>query len=148
MTTENDTAPAAPAAPKPIRLAPIVTPDAKDFWEAADREEFIGEKCSNCGKFRFPPRPMCPYCHSLKREYVKLSGYGTVHSWTVPRHPPPFGFREAPIVAVIELQEGTRFVSNVVGVKIEDMKQDMEVEVLFEPTMGNHKVPVFKPRTK
>ena len=148
MTTENDTAPAAPAAPKPIRLAPIVTPDAKDIWEAADREEFIGEKCSNCGKFRFPPRPMCPYCHSLKREYVKLSGYGTVHSWTVPRHPPPFGFRAAPIVAVIELQEGTRFVSNVVGVKIEDMKQDMEVVVLFVLLLGFFLVSVFKPRTK
>ena len=79
---------------------------------------------------------------------MKLSGYGTVHSWTMPRHPPPFGFREPPIVAVIQLQEGTRFVSNVVGVKIEDMKQDMEVEVLFEATMGNHKVPVFKPRQK
>ena len=66
----------------------------------------------------------------------------------MPRHPPPFGFREPPIVAVIQLQEGTRFVSNVVGVKIEDMQQDMEVEVCFEDTMKNHKVPVFRPRSK
>lgn len=145
MTAETTQA---ASAPKPIRLAPIVTPDAKDFWSAADREEFIGEKCSDCGTFRFPPRPMCPYCHSLKREYIKLSGYGTVHSWCMPRHPPPFGFREPPIVAVIHLQEGIRFVSNVVGVKIEDMKQDMAVEVLFEATMNNHKVPVFRPRPK
>ncbi|MGH8455510.1 MAG: Zn-ribbon domain-containing OB-fold protein [Stenotrophobium sp.] len=145
MSTPTDTA-ASPAAPKPIRIAPIVTPDAKFFWEGADREEFLGQKCSDCHKFRFPPRPMCPYCHSLKREEVPLSGYGTVHAWTVPRHPPPFGFREAPIVAVIDLQEGIRFVSNVVGISIEEMQQDLPVEVTFEPTMNKHKVPVFKPR--
>ena len=82
------------------------------------------------------------------REDVQLSGYGTVHSWCRPMHPPPFGFREPPIVAVIQLQEGTRFVSNVVGVKIEDVKQDMEVEVCWEDTMNKHKVPVFRPRSK
>lgn len=122
--------------------------ESKEFWEAADKEEFIGQKCGDCGKFRFPPQPMCGHCHSLKREDVKLSGYGTVHSWAMPRHPPPFGFREPPIVAVIQLEEGTRFVSNVVGVKFEDMKQDMEVEVCFEDTMNKHKVPVFRPRSK
>jgi uncharacterized OB-fold protein len=144
MTTT--TPPATP--PKPIRLAPIVTLDAKFFWDAADREEFLGQKCDACGKFRFPPRPMCPHCHSVKREEVTLSGYGTVHAWCIPRHPPPFGFREPPVVAVVELEEGIRFVSNVVGVKLEDMKQDMPVEVTFEATMNNHKVPVFKPRAK
>lgn len=148
MSTPTDAAPAAPAAPKPTRIAPIVTLDAKTFWEAADREEFIGQKCGDCGQFTFPPRPMCPHCHSLKRVEQKLSGRGTVHSYTIPRHPHPFGFREAPIVAVIQLEEGTRIVSNLVGVAYEDVKMDMAVEVAFEPTMNNHKVPVFKPRAK
>src|SRR3569623_2445003 len=93
-------------APKPTRMAPIVTPDSKTFWEAADRGEFVGQKCGDCGKFRFPPRPMCPHCHSLNREEVKLSGFGKVVSWTMPRHPAPFGFTEPPIVAVIEVQRG------------------------------------------
>ena len=138
---------AAPAAPKPTRIAPIVTTDAKSFWEAADREEFVGQKCGDCNKFTFPPRPMCPHCHSLNRIEVPLSGYGTVHSWTIPRHPHPFGFKEAPIVAVIQLDEGIRFVSNVVGIAPEDVKMDMKVEVTFEPTMNKHKVPVFRPRS-
>ncbi|MEQ1438851.1 Zn-ribbon domain-containing OB-fold protein [Fontimonas sp. SYSU GA230001] len=135
-------------APKPTRIAPIVTPDAKFFWEAADREEFVGQKCADCGRFTFPPRPMCPHCHSLKREIVPLSGRGKVISWTLPRHPPPFGFREPPIIAVIELDEGIRFVSNVVGTTLDQMRHDMAVEVLFEPTMNNHKVPVFRPSAK
>jgi len=143
MTAPTDTP---QAAPKPTRIAPIVTPDAKFFWDAADREEFVGQKCGSCGKFPFPPRPMCPFCHSLDRQIVPLSGRGTVHAWTVPRHPHPFGFKEAPIVAVIQLEEGTRMVSNVVGIKPEDMKMDLPVEVTFEPTMGNHKLPVFRLR--
>lgn len=134
------------APPKPTRIAPIVTLDAKFFWDASDREEFLGEKCGDCQQFRFPPRPMCPHCHSLKREEVKLSGYGTVHGWTIPRHPPPFGFKEAPIVVIVQLEEGIRMVSNLVGVAYEDVKQDMPVEVAFEPTMNNHKVPVFRKR--
>ncbi|MEC9364327.1 MAG: Zn-ribbon domain-containing OB-fold protein [Pseudomonadota bacterium] len=137
-----------PAAPKPTRIAPIVTLDAKSFWEAADQEKFIGQKCGDCDKFTFPPRPMCPHCHSLNRQDVELSGKGTVHAWTIPRHPHPFGFKESPIVAVIQLAEGIRFVSNVVGVGYDEIRQDMEVEVCFEPTMNNHKVPVFRPVTK
>ena len=146
MSTENTP----PAAPKPTRLAPIVTLDAKFFWDAADKGEFVGEQCADCGKLRFPPRPMCPYCHSVKREVVPLSGRGTVYSWILPRHPMPFGFKEAPIVATIELEEGEhyRLVSNLYGVALEDVKAGMPVEVFFEPTMGNHQVPVFRPRAK
>jgi uncharacterized OB-fold protein len=141
MTTTPD--PAAP--PKPTRLAPIVTLDAKFFWDAADRGEFVGEGCADCGKLRFPPRPMCPHCHSVKRDEVKLSGRGTVYTWIQPRHPMPFGFKEAPIVATIELAEGYRLVSNLYGIALEDVKPGLPVEVFFEPTAGNHKVPVFRP---
>ena len=146
MSTPNEPTPAAP--PKPTRLAPIVTLDAKFFWDAADKGEFVGERCADCGKLRFPPRPMCPHCQSVKREVVKLSGRGTVYSWILPRHPMPFGFKEAPIVAVIELEEGYRLVSNLYEVPFEQVKAGMPVEVFFAPTMGNHQVPVFRPRTK
>lgn len=140
--------PAAPAAAKPTRIPPIITTDAKFFWDAADQEQFLGQKCVDCGEFRFPPRPMCPKCFSLKREEVPLSGRGTVHSWAIARHPHPFGFKESPIIAVIQLEEGVRFVSNVVGCAYDEVQQDMPVEVTFEATMNNHKVPVFKPVKK
>lgn len=139
---------AEPAAKGATRMPPIVTPDAREFWAAADRGEFIGQKCGDCGRFTFPPRPMCPHCHSLQREYVALSGRGTVVSYTIPRHPQPFGFAKAPVVAVVELEEGIRMVSNVVGVKPEAMQMDLPVEVTFEPTLKGHQVPVFRPRAK
>lgn len=131
---------------KPTRIPPIVTLDAKFFWDGADREEFLGEKCGDCGLYTFPPRPMCPKCFSLKRQHVPLSGRGKVVGWTIPRHPMPFGFAESPVVAIVELEEGIRMVSNVVGVAYEAMKPGLPVQVAFEPTMKDHKVPVFKLR--
>lgn len=140
MTNTTETPP-----PKPTRLAPIVTPDAKFFWDAADQEQFVGQRCGDCKRYRFPPRPMCPNCFSVKQEVVALSGRGTVYTWVVPRHPMPFGFKESPIVATVELEEGYRLVSNLVGIGHEDVKPGMKVEVCFEPTMNHHKVPVFRP---
>jgi uncharacterized OB-fold protein len=88
---------------------------------------------------------MCPACHSVKREAVKLSGRGKVASWVIPRHPAPVGFAEAPIVALIELEEGIRLVSNVIEVAPGNMRGGMAVEVRFAPTRGGKAVPVFAP---
>ena len=90
---------------------------------------------------------MCPRCHSVQRELVRLSGRGEIYSWIIPRHPPAVGFAQAPIVALIQLEEGIRLVSNVVGVADGQVAIGMEVEVLFEPTVGGYAVPVFRPRT-
>ena len=90
-----------------------------------------------------PPRPMCPHCHSLRREVARLSGRGAVYSWIVPRHPAPIGFAEAPVVALIQLDEGLRLVSNVIGVPVAEMRNGLRVKVAFEPTVGGRAVPVF-----
>lgn len=146
MTAEQENSQPTPTpTAKPTRLAPLVTRDAKSFWAAADGARFVGQQCGDCGAFAFPPRPMCPHCHSLKRQDVELSGRGKVVSYTIPRHPHPFGFTASPVVAVVELEEGTRLVSNVVGIEPDAVKMDMAVEVCFEPTMNDHKVPVFRP---
>jgi hypothetical protein len=87
---------------------------------------------------------MCPSCHSLKRETVRLSGRGKVYSWVIPRHPAPVGFAESPIVALIELEEGIRLVSNVIEVSPEKVRAGLAVEVCFAPTRGGRAVPVFR----
>jgi hypothetical protein len=89
---------------------------------------------------------MCPACHSLRRENVKLSGRGTVASWVIPRHPAPLGFAEAPIVALIELEEGIRLVSNIIEAQPDAVRNGLAVEVTFAPTRGGRAVPVFRPR--
>lgn len=127
------------------RPDPVLTPESAFFWEGAARGELLGQRCGDCGRYDHPPRPMCPACHSVKREIVRLSGCGVVDSWIVPRHPPPVGFFEPPIVALIALEEGVRIVSNVVGVAVAGMRTGLPVEVCFEPTVGGHAVPVFRP---
>ena len=91
----------------PTRLKPIVTLDIKFFWDACDKGELRIERCTSCQQFRFPPRPMCPNCHSTKREHVKVSGRGKVYSWIRPVHPKPVGFNEPPVnKPVVFIQPG------------------------------------------
>ena len=137
---------AAKPAAAPTRLKPIVTLDIKFFWDACDKGELVVERCSACQKVRFPPRPMCPHCHSTKREHVKVSGRGKVYSWIRPVHPKPVGFDAPPIVALVELEEGFRLVSNRYGVEFDQIKRDLPVELFVDKTVGGRQVPVFKPR--
>lgn len=129
---------------EPTRPAPILTPDSAFFWEAAARGELVAQRCGDCGDLQHPPRPICPKCHSSRREVARLSGRGEVYSWIVPRHPAPIGFVEAPVVALIALDEGLRLVSNVIGIAPAEVRNGMRVEVAFEPTAGGHAVPVFR----
>ena len=90
-----------------------------------------------------PPRAICPECLSFKREEAELSGRGTVVSWVMPVQPPAFGFDVPPIVALIELEEGIRMVSNVEGADPKTMKVGLPVKVGFAKTRGGHALPVF-----
>ena len=105
---------------KMIQSWPLPTTDGHDapFWEAARRGVLSMEVCSSCGKLRFPPRPMCPSCHSRRREWREISGRGQIWSFTVP-HPPllPAFHALAPYnVVVVELEEepAIRLVGNLV----------------------------------
>jgi len=132
--------------PSATRPDPVFTADAAFFWEGAARGELLGQRCADCARLTHPPRPMCPSCHSTRREIVRLSGRGTLYSWIIPRHPPPVGFAEAPIVALIELEEGIRLVSNVIEVDPVSVRAGLPLEVCFAPTRGGRAVPVFRPR--
>lgn len=130
---------------KPID--PIPTAEDHWYWEGADRGQFLGERCTDCQSFRYPPRPMCPHCNSVGREHIALSGRGKVDSWVVPTHPPPFGFDTPPIVALVALDEGFRVVANLIDVDLEQVSMGMPVTVAFQPTTGGHQLPVFRPST-
>lgn len=130
------------------RPDPIVTLDSKEFWDGADRGELVVQQCGKCSTFHHPPRPMCPKCHATQMRAVKASGRGTVYSYCIPIHPPSIGFAAPPIVALIDLEEGVRIVSNLVGIEYEKVTNGMKVEVEFEPTSGGHQVPVFRAAAK
>lgn len=132
-------------APPAARPDPVETPETAFFWDAAARGELVGLACAECGEFQHPPRPMCPRCHSTRRRELRLSGRGRVLAWVLPRHPAPIGFAEPPIVALVDLDEGIRLVSNLVEVEPGAIAVGLAVEVTFAPTAGGRAVPVFRP---
>lgn len=124
------------------RMDPVRTIDNAFFWDAAEAERLDIQACEACDVLWHPPRPMCPKCHSTELTPRTMSGKGKLYSWSMPIHPPAWGFEEPPIVALIDLDEGVRLVSNLVGVDPESITNDMPVTVGFAETPKS-KVPFF-----
>jgi len=128
-----------------MRLAPAVTRDTQFFWDAVKQHRLLIQRCTGCGTLRHPPRPMCPQCHALTWDTVEASGRGTVFSFVMPQHP-QFPFMEYPyIVALVELEEGTRLVTNIVGTVPEEVDIGMPVQLTFEEFDGGVVLPQFTP---
>jgi uncharacterized OB-fold protein len=128
------------------RPGPILTDDNLAFWEAAREARLVAQQCRDCGRLRHPPRPMCPACHSLQWQVVDLAGTGVVYSYSILHHP-QHPFFSYPVIAVlVNLDEGVRILSNLVGVEPSGPFIGMAVEVAYEPTTDDMLVPVFRPR--
>jgi uncharacterized OB-fold protein/acyl dehydratase len=124
----------------------IPAPRAHDngwWWDAIDRGELLIQKCKSCGTLRHPPRPMCHECRSLEWEGVPSRGTGSVHSWVVMHHPPVPGYDFPVAVGLVDLDEGTRIVANIVDCPFEDIHIGMKVEASIEE-LGGIKIPVFR----
>jgi len=127
-------------------LRPSVSPDTAFFWEGLRQRELRIQRCSSCSTLRHPPRPMCPHCNSLDWDIVVASGRGTLHSFVMPLHP-QFPFMDYPyIVALVDLDEGVRLVSNLIDIAPDDATIDMPVEVCFVEFEGDLVLHQFRPR--
>ena len=134
---------AAPA--KPTRMRPPLGHDNAWWWEGIKRGALLIQKCSACGTLRHPPRPMCGRCQSVKWETVAANGRGTVYSYTVMHHPKFPGFEYPLVCGLIELEEGTRIVSNVVGCDPDEVQIGMPVVLSIEHVDDEMKLPLFRP---
>jgi uncharacterized protein len=130
------------------RPDPIVTDDSAVFWDAAAQGRLVAQACADCGRLRHPPRPMCPYCRSLRVEVVPLSGRGTLYSYSVLHHPRSPLFDYPLLTALVDLDEGVRVVSNLVDVELDDVAIGMPLTASFVPTVGGAQVPVFRPAVR
>jgi uncharacterized OB-fold protein len=126
---------------------PLINEETKPYWDCCKKHELRMQRCLQCGYIRFPVSPICPMCHSMKAKWVKLSGKGTVYSFTIYRVPyhPAFKDDIPYVVAIIQLDEGPRMESNIIGCKVEDVSIDMPVIVSFEDVTDEVSLPKFKP---
>lgn len=125
---------------------PVPTPATAPYWDAAREHQLVAPRCNGCGKLFFHPQAQCPYCISEDIGWETMSGRGTVYSCTVIRQPghPAFQGDVPYVFAIIELEEGIRMASNVVGCAPQDVHPDQKVEVVFEEASPEITLPKFR----
>jgi uncharacterized OB-fold protein len=127
----------------PRVIPPAPGRDDQYFWAGVAEDRLLGRRCAGCDYLQHPPSPMCPRCGSVEWVVTELAGTGSVYSWVVSRHPSQPD-EDARIVALIELDEGVRMVSNLRGVELAGLYPGLRVEVGF-PEVGGVKLPQFSP---
>ncbi|MEU2420498.1 bifunctional MaoC family dehydratase N-terminal/OB-fold nucleic acid binding domain-containing protein [Streptomyces sp. NPDC007851] len=120
-----------PSADRPRRPRPVINRDNAGFWAGVAEGRLLVQRCTGCGTLRHPWLPGCNSCGSLDWDTVESSGEGTVYSYVVMHHPPFPAFDPPYAVGLIELAEGVRMVSNVVGVPYDKVRIGLPVRVEF-----------------
>jgi uncharacterized OB-fold protein len=140
--------PAERPAPPALRPRPALNED-NAFWFAAAREHrLVIQRCAACGVLRHPTGPMCGECRSTDWDTVDASGRGTVYTFVVNHHPKIDAFDYPLVVAVIELEEGTRLIANMTGVEPADVHIGMPVELDWIDADPELTLPAFRPATR
>jgi uncharacterized OB-fold protein len=126
---------------------PRIDEESRGYCEALARHELYVQRCGSCARLRFPPRAVCPVCLSSDVVWVRASGRGTVYSFTVTHQNQAPGFREELpyVLAVVELEEGIRMMTNVVGCAPDAVRVGMPVVVDFVDVTDEVTLPKFRP---
>ncbi|MFI5805678.1 bifunctional MaoC family dehydratase N-terminal/OB-fold nucleic acid binding domain-containing protein [Streptomyces sp. NPDC051561] len=137
----------APEQTKALRPRPVINRDNAGFWEGVAAHRLLIQRCSGegCGTLRFPWLPGCNACGSAEWDTVEAGGEGTVFSYVVMHHPAFPAFSPPCAVGLIELAEGVRMISNVVGVEPGEVRIGMRVRAEFERFDAELELPVFRP---
>jgi len=126
---------------------PRVDEESRGWWEALQRHELYVQRCRACGTTRLPPRAVCPACLSSEVEWVRATGRGTIYSFTVTHQNQAPGFREELpyVLAIVELAEGPRIMTNIVGCAPADVRIGAAVEVVFDDVTPEVTLAKFRP---
>ena len=135
----------APATPKPI---PEVTPVLAPFFAAARAGRLVVQRCATCGALRLPPRVLCSACLGREATWEEVSGRGEVFSWNVMHqvYHPGFAAEVPYAVVIVQLEEGPKITTNLVGCPVARITIGMPVEVMFEELSPEVTLPKFRPR--
>ncbi|ANS66397.1 hypothetical protein SLINC_4173 [Streptomyces lincolnensis] len=129
---------------KPPRPHPVVNRDNAGFWDGVRQHRLLIQRCADCAALRFPWLPGCGSCGSPDWDTVEATGEGTVYSYVVMHHPPFPAFDPPYAVALIELTEGVRMISNIVGVPHDRVRIGRPVRLEFQRYDDEVVLPVFR----
>ena len=131
----------------PSRALPVPTPETKHFWEGTQAGELRLQRCDDCSNVYFPPRPLCPTCASRKVSMLKSAGMGKLYRYVINHRPAARGFTPPYAIAMVELDEGPRMISNILDCPwtAEAVVLDMRLEVAFGKLDDKITRPQFRP---
>ena len=132
---------------QPQKPLPKPSPLSQPFWDGLAAAELRLQRCDGCETFIFYPRPYCPHCLSDALTWTAVSGCGRVYTYTVVRRAMHPAFQpDVPYVfAIVELEEGPRVATNVVGCAPEDVRVEMPVKAVYDRTTAGIALLKFEP---
>lgn len=130
--------------PKPL---PVVTDESRPFWEGCREGKLMLQYCDACQRHQFYPRLYCMHCGSKEVRWVEASGRGAIYSYTIiHQNKSPDFVNDTPYnVAIIQLDEGPRMMSNIIDIDPADLRVDLPVTVVFDAVSDTISLPLFRP---
>ena len=132
-----------------IKPLPVPDPLTKTYWDSVKAHAMQVQKCADCSQFVFYPRSVCPHCGSRSLNWTAVSGRGKVYGFTISHQKgmPNFGNDVPYTIAVVELEEGCRMMTNLVGIDPDPakIKVGMDVVVQYDDVTDAMTLPKFKP---
>jgi uncharacterized OB-fold protein len=113
------------------RERPPINYDNEFFWDGIQEGTLRIQRCSDCGRFRYPAIPSCSRCHSLTWETIESDGRGAIYSYVTVHHPPTPGFALPYVVVLVELDEGVRLPISSSTMTPEELTIGARVEIGF-----------------
>ena len=132
----------------PQKPLPKATPETEAFWQGCKDGKLTLPRCGDCNQFHYYPRAVCPHCWSRNLAWEELSGKGKLYSYVISHRPAPGFQEETPYaIAVVELDEGPRMMTNLTGVDQtpEALVLDMPLEITFEEVTDEVTMFKFQP---
>jgi uncharacterized OB-fold protein len=126
---------------------PEMEPEDKPYWESLKNHQMRIQQCSDCAKWCFQPKPFCPHCLSDKLVWTPVSGRGRVWaSTTLYQAFLPSLANVVPLnISIVELEEGVRVTTNVIGCPVDQVKIGMPVEVVYDDVTDEVTLAKFRP---
>jgi uncharacterized protein len=130
--------------PKPL---PVVTEESRPFWEGCRQGKLLLQYCTQCQQYQFYPRLYCMHCNSNALSWVEASERGVIYSYTtIHQNKSPEFINDTPYnVAIVQLEEGPRLMSNIVDIVPTELRVDLPVTVVFDQVTESINLPRFRP---
>ncbi|MCM3766204.1 Zn-ribbon domain-containing OB-fold protein [Neobacillus niacini] len=128
-------------------LFPVITESNKPFYDALGEGRLTANKCNECAHTFLPPANHCPNCLSDQVDWTALSGEGTVYSWVEYHRAYHVAFKDKIpyVVAIVQLKEGPRMISNIINYDSDFLKVGMPIQAVFTSGLGDVPIVQFKP---